>query len=304
MKHVAYTICLLFISIALVTAQPPEKISSIFPAGTVFHQNIPYANDTLKKHLLDIYLPANAASATPLVIWVHGGAWNHNDKHADMSYMKNTIKSIVEKGYALASIDYRQSTTAIFPAQIQDCIQAVEFLNSNAAKYKLDKNKFVLMGFSAGGHLASLMALSNNNNISEFYPANKKPSFKIKAVLDFYGPSDFMLFFSNLDPGKVDNPIAQLLGASPLKRPDLSKLASPVTYVDKNDPPFFIVHGEKDPDVAPAQAYLLKSYLDLAGVKNELTIVKDAPHYGVMFDADEIRGKLLHFASPKNLTPP
>jgi len=297
MKCSLLTVSLMFFSIALSRAQAPEKISSIFPQGTVFHQNIPYAKDTLKKHLLDIYLPPNAGSANPLVIWVHGGAWNHNDKYADMSYMKNTIKSIVEKGYALASIDYRQSSTAIFPAQIQDCIQAVEFLNSNASKYKLDKNKFVLMGFSAGGHLASLMALSNNNNVTEFYPALKKPSFKIKAVLDFYGPSDFLLFFSNLDPTKVDNPIAQLLGASPLTRPDISKLASPVTYVDKNDPPFFIVHGEKDPDVATAQAYLLKSYLDLAGVKNELTIVKDAPHYGVMFDADEIRVKLLNFLS-------
>src|SRR6478752_475953 len=297
MKHSLLTVSLLFFSVALSKAQAPEKIRSIFPEGTVFHQNIPYANDTLKKHLLDIYLPPNAGSANPLVIWVHGGAWNHNDKYADMSYMKNTIKSIVEKGYALASIDYRQSSTAIFPAQIQDCIQAVEFLNANASKYELDKNKFVLMGFSAGGHLASLMALSNNNNVTEFYPAHKKPSFKIKAVLDFYGPSDFLLFFSNLDPTKVDNPITQLLGASPLARPDISKLASPVTYVDKNDPPFFIVHGEKDPDVAPAQAYLLKSYLDLAGVKNELTIVKDAPHYGVMFDADEIRVKLLHFLS-------
>ena len=245
--------------------------------------------------MLDIYLPANAPSATPLIIWVHGGAWNHNDKYADMGYMKSTIKALVEKGYALASIDYRQSSTAIFPAQIQDCIQAVEFLNTHAEKYKLDKNKFVLMGFSAGGHLASLMALSNNNSIADFYPANKKPSFKIKAVLDFYGPSDFMLFFSNLDPGVIDNPIAQLLGTSPLKRPDISKLASPVTYVDKNDPPFFIVHGEKDPDVAPTQSYLLKSYLDLAEVKNELTIVKDAPHYGVMFDAEEVRTKLLNF---------
>ena len=297
MKHSLLTVSLLFFSVVLSKAQAPEKISSVFPEGTIFHQNIPYANDTLKKHLLDIYLPPNTGSANPLVIWVHGGAWNHNDKYADMSYMKNTIKSIVEKGYALASIDYRQSSTAIFPAQIQDCIQAVEFLNANASKYKLDKNKFVLMGFSAGGHLASLMALSHNNNVSEFFPVNKKPTFKIKAVLDFYGPSDFLLFFSNLDPAKVDNPIAQLLGASPLMRPDISKLASPVTYVDKNDPPFFIVHGEKDPDVAPAQAYLLKSYLDLAGVKNELTIVKDAPHYGVMFDADEIRVKLLHFLS-------
>ncbi len=103
------------------------------------------------------------------------------------------------------------------------------------------------------------------------------------------------MFFGEGTPTNVDNPVAILLGASALARPDLSNQASPVTYVDANDPPFFIVNGEKDPDVPPAQSYLLKSYLDLAKVKNELTIVKDAPHYGVMFDAEDIRQKLLAF---------
>jgi acetyl esterase/lipase len=281
------------------TQAQPDNVKIIFPLGTTFHQNIPYASDTLKKHLLDIYLPPNAKPNTPLIIWVHGGAWMLNDKYADMGYMKNTIRALIENGYAIASIDYRHSTTAIFPAQIKDCSQAVEFLNNNAAKYKLDKSRFVLMGFSAGGHLASLLALSLNNNVADFYPENKKPTFKIKAVLDFYGPSDFLLFFGTGTPTEVDNPIAILLGSSPLARPDLSRNASPVTYVDKNDPPFFIVHGQKDQDVPQAQSYLLKSYLDLAKVKSDLTIVKDAPHYGEMFDVEVVRTKLLEFL--KNL---
>jgi len=277
-------------------AAQPERIKTIFPEGTVMHQNIPYANDTLKKHLLDIYLPPKATANTPVVIWVHGGGWMVNDKYADMSYMTKTIRAIVDKGYALASIDYRHSTMAVFPAQIQDCNQAVEFLYNNAVKYKLDKNKFVLMGFSAGGHLASLLGLSHNQNQPGFYAGNKKPSFAIKAVLDFYGPSNLLLFYGGVDPSVPDNsPVGKLLGASPLKRPDLSNTASPATYVDKNDPPFFIVHGEKDQDVPQAQSYLLKSYLDLAHVKNELTVVKGAPHFGEMFDADEVRIKLLAF---------
>jgi acetyl esterase/lipase len=94
------------------------------------HNNIPYANDTLKKHLLDIYLPPNANNNTPLIVWVHGGAWMLNDKYADMGYMKNTIKAFINNGYALASIDYRHSTTAIFPAQIQDCNQGIGILIS------------------------------------------------------------------------------------------------------------------------------------------------------------------------------
>jgi acetyl esterase/lipase len=261
----------------------------------MFLENIPYAGDTLKKHLLDIYLPPGATANNPLIIWVHGGAWMLNDKYADMGYMTNTIRKLIENGYAIASIDYRHSTTAIFPAQIKDCNQAVEFLSTHAKQYRVDPKKFILMGFSAGGHLASLLALSLNNNVTQFYPAKEKPSFQIKAVLDYYGPSNFLLFFGNADPSFVDNPIGILLGASPLKRPDLSALASPVSYVDKNDPPFFIVHGEKDDQVPLAQSHLLKSYLDLSGVKNEITIVMNAPHYGEMFDTPEIQDRLFKF---------
>ena len=273
----------------------PDRIKSIFPRGTQFLQNIPYANDTLKKHLLDIYVPANAKATNPVVIWVHGGAWMLNDKYADMGYMTATIKSIIEKGYVLASIDYRHSTTAIFPAQIQDCNKALEFLHNNAAKYKLDKSKFVLFGFSAGGHLASLLALSNNNNVTDFYPQNKKTSFKIKAVIDFYGPSDFLAMTALGDPEMKGDPISTLLGSTPLKRPDISKFASPSNYVDKDDPPFIIVHGERDESVPYQQSVLLQSYLNLAGVKNELVIVKGAPHFGVMFDTDDIQSKVLDF---------
>jgi len=295
MKHkIHLLIYSVLFSVTWMHAQIPTRILQMFPDGTVFHQNLPYANDTVKKHLLDIYLPSQSRSPLPLVIWVHGGAWRENDKYADMGYMKNTIRSFIEKGYALASIDYRHSTTAIFPAQIQDCNTAIEFLYQNSTKYNIDKTRFILIGFSAGGHLASLLALSSNQNIPEFY-VKSKPSFRIKAVLDFYGPSDFLLFVGNGSPSDTGDPISTLLGASPLKRPDISKLASPSSYVDKNDPPFFIVHGEKDDSVPLSQSYLLQSLLTLANVKNELTIVENAPHFGEMFDTEDIREKLFAF---------
>lgn len=298
--RITLTIIWAFLSLCLANAQAPERIKDMFPPETIFHQNVPYASDTLKGHLLDIYMPSKISGNVPLVIWVHGGAWRLNDKYADMGYMKNTVRSFIEKGYVFASIDYRYSTKAIFPAQIQDCYEAVEFLFANASKYKIDRNKIALIGFSAGGHLASLLALSNNNNVIEFYPGKKKTNFKIKAVMDFYGPSDFLSMTAAGDPNMTGDPISGLLGSSPLKRPDISKQASPCTYVDKNDPPFFIVHGEKDESVPYQQSVLLQSYLNLANVKNELTIVKDAPHYGVMFDSEEIRAKLFDFLD-KNL---
>ncbi|WP_428667418.1 alpha/beta hydrolase fold domain-containing protein [Runella sp.] len=286
----------LFMNASNVWSQAPaNRVINQFPEGTVLHGNIAYANDTLKKHLLDIYLPPNAQGNLPVVIWVHGGAWMLNDKYADMSYMKKTISAILANGFALASIDYRHSTQAVFPAQLQDCTQALEFLYQNAGKYGLNKDRFALMGFSAGGHLASLLALSQNNNVTTFVAPGAKKSFKIKAVVDFYGPADLVGMVRKGDENNPKDPISLLLGASPIARPDLAKIASPVTYVDKNDPPFIIINGEKDESVPYIQSQLLGSWLTLAGVRNEVIVVKDAPHYGEMFDVDAIKTKVIDF---------
>ena len=117
-------------------------------------------------------------------------------------------------------------------------------------------------------------------------------SFSFQGVVDFYGPAELILFPGNNDE---NSPESILIGAAPLARPDLAKAASPVTYVDKNDPPFLIIHGQKDELVSPKQSQLLSAWLRVAGVPNELVIVKDAPHFGVMFDTDEIRVKVINF---------
>ena len=236
MKKFSIYFFFLFLFVEMNGFAQSNPVKDIFPAGTILHGNLPYNNDTLQKHLLDIYLPANAKGKIPLVILIHGGGWLVNDKYADIGYMKKTVAEIINNGFALASIDYRFSTQAVFPAQIQDCNRAVSFLYDNAEKYGFDKNRFALMGFSAGGHLASLLGLSNNNNIENFFMPGTNTSFNIKAVVDFYGPAELILF-----PG-ADNeksPEGLLIGAAPISRPDLAKAASPVSYVDKNDPPFF-----------------------------------------------------------------
>lgn len=295
MKKILYLIgCVLTLFLNHASAQTFNPVKDIFPSGTVLYRNIPYANDTLKKHLLDIYLPPTGKSGYPVVIWVHGGAWMSNDKYADMGYMKQTLKGFIDSGYAVASIDYRWSTTAIFPAQIQDCNQAIGFLYQNAGKYKLDKDRFALIGFSAGGHLASLLGLSNNNHVKAFYADGKKPHFKIKLVLDFYGPSDLLTIKGN-DIKDPRNPITLLLGGMVADNPDKAKKASPATYIDKNDPPFLIVQEEKDESVNPDQSISLSSKLKDASVKNDLIVVPGAPHYGVMFDAEFIRNKVFSY---------
>jgi len=291
MKKIFFFYFLFFIGTTKVFSQV-NPVYDAFQKGTILHSNVPYNNDTLPKHLLDIYLPANANGKIPLVIFIHGGGWLSNDKYADIGYMKKTVEEIVASGFAMASIDYRFSTQAVFPAQMLDCNRAISFLYDNADKYGFDKNRFAVMGFSAGGHLASLVGLSKNNNIINFFMPGTSKSFNFKAVVDFYGPAELILF-----PGFNDSksPEALLIGAAPLDRPDLAKAASPVTYVDKNDPPFLIIHGEKDELVSPNQSRLLSSWLTVSGVQNEVIIVKDAPHFGVMFDADDVRNKVISF---------
>jgi acetyl esterase/lipase len=291
------TFLVLIIALAIhsfILAQPPlpSHIQARLPKGTIIHGNIPYNNDTLKKHLLDIYLPASAKGKMPLVVFIHGGGWISNDKYADMGYMPNTIAAMLDNGMAIASIDYRFAMQAVFPAILQDCNKAVSFLYDNADKYGLDKNRIALMGFSAGGYLASMMGTSQNNSVNNFYfPKTYRP-FRYKAVVDFYGPVDLVLL-----PGNEDekSPESLLIGAAPLLRPDLAKAASPITYIDKADPPFLIYHGEKDNMVSNKQSKLLSAWLSHHGVKNELTIVKDAPHFGTMYDVEEIRNKVISF---------
>ena len=134
MKIKMYQLLFLFLILVQQALSQTNPVRDAFPAGTILHGNISYNNDTLQKHLLDIYLPAQTKKKLPLVILIHGGGWLVNDKYADIGYMKKTVAEIVDSGFALASIDYRFSTQAVFPAQIQDCNRAISFLYDNADK--------------------------------------------------------------------------------------------------------------------------------------------------------------------------
>lgn len=285
-------VLLLFVTFFANAQQETNRVFKLFPQGTILHGNVPFNNDTLKKHLLDIYLPANTQGKIPFVVLIHGGGWLGNDKTADIGYMGNTVSALINAGIAIASIDYRWATQAQFPAQIQDCNQALTFLCKNAEKYRLDVSRIALMGFSAGGHLASLQGLANNNNVADFFMNHKTQKFAIKAVVDYYGPSELTSLASSEDPKA---PEGLLIGDSPVSRPDLAAIASPVTYIDKNDPPFLIFHGEKDNIVTNRQSKLLSGWLTVKGVKNELIIVEDAPHFGKMYDTEAFKNKVVSF---------
>lgn len=269
-----------------------------FPKGVNFTGDVIYKTIDGLDLKLDIYWPTSTNQLHPVVVDIHGGAWYSGSKTEDALNSANLFRKFIESGFAVVSIDYRLSQQAKFPAQIQDCNDAIDFIAKNGTQYQIDKNNIGLIGGSAGGHLVALVATTVDHQIDEFYSTGKKPEFKIKAVVDLFGVSDIMACRGNsgwVDHDAPNSAEAQLLGASPLQRPDLAKLASPTTYITKNTPPFLIFHGDKDPVVQYSQSIILESWLKLAGVENTFITVPGAGHGGAEFGAEQYEQAMIEF---------
>jgi acetyl esterase/lipase len=282
-------------------AQTPPDTLAI--PGATLTRNIRYG-DADSKQNFDLYYPTASLNAVsgkrtnggikvPLIIWIHGGGWwMGGKKNMEVPYL-------VGHGYAIASVAYRFSQDSIFPAQIRDCNMAIRYIWEHAAELGVDTARMVVAGASAGGHLASLAGISANNHIQAFYPYPlKSAAFSVKAVINFYGPGDFYAFHGDGAGYKVDSTsssVSRLLGASPLVRPDLAKWASPATYVDKNDPPVLILHGDKDPIIHYWLGELFYNVLRTSGVKTSLITLAGAGHGGPAFSDAERQQKVLAF---------
>ncbi|MCL2629026.1 MAG: alpha/beta hydrolase [Oscillospiraceae bacterium] len=200
---------------------------------------------------LDMFLP-DEAEAPPLIFWVHGGAWLMGDRK--WCGMKNQI----ERGYAVVSVDYRLSTVAPFPACIEDCKYALAFLRENADKYPIDLNRVCAVGDSAGGHLVSLMGTSAGHK--DWEPEGADCS--VQAVINYYGP---VLAKSSTPVEEGEPPVLSTLLGSPIfsaKGRMAASAANPITYIDGTEPPFLIIHGDRDTTVPIEQSYALRNALE------------------------------------------
>lgn len=263
-----------------------ERVEANQAEGKVL-RDLAYVTNGHERQKLDLYLPKNATNA-PLIVWVHGGAWKGGSKD------RTPAQIFVEEGYAVASINYRLSQHAVFPAQIEDCKAAIRWLRFHAKEHGYNADRIAVWGSSAGGHLVALLGTAGD--VKEFDTGeNLGVSSRVQAVVDFFGPTDFTQmgkFPSAINHDAPNAPEAELIGGAVPDNKAKAARANPITYVTSDDPPFLIMHGDKDNTVPLNQSELLEAALKKAGVDVAFHVVKGAGHG---FGGPEINEKVRAF---------
>ena len=212
---------------------------------------------------LDLYQPKGKAK-NGLIVWIHGGAWRSGSKE------KVPILGLVDKGWALASVNYRLSGQARFPAQSYDIKGAIRFLRANQKGYGLRANKVFVIGSSAGGHLAAQVGVTNGQSQLEgSVGGNGKVSSDIQGIVSLYGASNLTTILNQSTPHGLSVRVPALeafIGGQPEDLVKETQLASPVFHVDKKDPPLLMIHGDQDPQMPINQS------IELLGKYNELDL--------------------------------
>lgn len=284
---------LVLTSSLLASALAQGRDSVILPAGTRVLKDLAYVEDGHERQKLDLYLPPGD-SAVPLILFIHGGAFREGDK-ADPPALR-----YLEQGYAVASLNYRLSQHAVFPAQIQDVKAAVRWLRARASAFNLNPDAFGVWGISAGGHLAAMLGTAGDVPEWETVGGHRDVSSRVQAVVDWFGPTDFLQMDAHRTPNgqqhnPPDSPESQLIGGPIQEHPELVARANPVTYVTADDPPFLIVHGLDDPLVPHHQSTLLMDALLAAGNKAAFLSLMGAGHGGPAFETSEITNTMNNF---------
>jgi acetyl esterase/lipase len=269
--------------LTVLSAQPPAPASEIaaqppkgLPAGVDFIPNLVYAEPDGLPQKLDLYLPRNPGQPVPLVVFVHGGGWYSGYKENPLAL------PLTAEGFAVASINYRLTPVARFPAQLFDCKAAIRWLRANSAKYHFDPNKIGAWGTSAGGHLVDLLGTTANHPELEGEEGNPGVSSAVQAVCSFAGPTNLLDIYNEGQPKKKDilehMGVTPLLGGPTAQNLDKARAASAIFYVAPSDPPFLLVHGDHDPSVPMQQSLEFADALKKAGDDVTVYIVKGGLH--------------------------
>lgn len=232
------------------------------PETAATKMDVAYGTDPKQK--MDVYLPAGrSADTTKSIILIHGGAWSEGDKLDFTPYVAQLQQKI--PGYAVFNVNYRLAlnNTNLFPAQENDVKAALEFINGKKAEYKIS-DKFVLLGASAGGHLALLQGYKYNTPI------------KPKAIVSFFGPSDLVALYNSSFIAAIG--LSGVIGTDPVSNPTLYQQSSPLGFVTAQSPPTILLQGGADPLVPVAQAEALRAKLTTSGVTNQYVFYPTQTH--------------------------
>jgi len=249
------------------------RAHAIQAPGTRKYANLEYARVNGRAIRLDLYVPLNVQAKYPVIVWIHGGSWTERTKDE-----VNPAFGLTPGRYAIAAIDFRQSTQAPFPAQIHDCKAAIRWLRAHAAEYRLDPDHIAVWGDSSGGHLAALLGVSGDVAELEGNEGNAGFSSRVQCVVDCYGPTDLVEAVEMPEDAQniqIRAVVTRLLGGDEVQK---AAQASPVTYVSPDDPPFFILHGDQDQIIPVEQSRELDTALRAAGVSSQLTVVPGEGH--------------------------
>ncbi len=275
--------------------QPPRVLP-----GVRAERDIPYVAGGDEAQKLDLYLPEKPAKGPlPLIVCVHGGGWRGGSK--DWCPML----PMVARGYAVASVEYRFSQKALFPAQIQDCQAAIRWLRANRGRYGIDPDRIGVIGASAGGHLVALLGTAGGTKAFDPIGGNEDQSDRVQAVCDYFGPADFSTVMKQAaDDPNVRNifafntpsdPYSCLIGASLDADRSKTDAVSPVHYVSRESPPFLILHGTHDALVPYAQSEELAAALRAKNVPVLLQKLPGSGHGGPAFGKPAVTALIRSF---------
>ena len=220
---------------------------------------------------LDLAVPETGDGPFPLVVFIHGGGWAAGNK----AQYDGALAEWTKRGYVAATVEYRFAPKFKFPAQVEDVKCAVRYLRSRAKELKINPDKVGACGDSAGGHLSLMLGLMDSKDGLEGTGGHADQSSKVQAVVNFYGPTDFSVE-GTFNPFVVKL-VSDFLGTADQKSPVIAQ-ASPITYINKGDPPILTLQGTKDPLVPEDQQHRLHDALKKAGVEEHLEIIQDGGH--------------------------
>ncbi len=245
------------------------------PENVTIHRDVVYGDAGERPLMLDLVLPKESSEQPrPLIVFIHGGGWRGGDKAGGVG---RVLPFVASGNYAGASIGYRLSGEATWPAQIHDCKAAIRWLRANAEKYSIDPDRIGVWGSSAGGHLVNMLGCSGDVAELEGDCGSPDRSSRVTCVVSFCGPSDF-LARKPVEGGRRPSAVDMLLGGAIEDNQELARRASPVTYVSKDDPPFLLVHGDADGTVPFEHAELLSEAQRKAGVDTTLVRIRGGGH--------------------------